>query len=231
MSTVFQMKNILFITTSASKLGNSDTGVWLEELTTPYYILKEAGFEVDIISPKGGKVPYDPTALEKENIKPSVKKFLADNPAFSKLENSKTIAETDFSKYDAIFFPGGHGAVVDLPFDEVLAEKLGEFFDSGKLVSAICHGPGGLVSAKRKDGRSIVYGLKLTSFSNNEEDSVGATAKVPFLLESRLQELGGVYSSAGNFEEYVVTDRNLITGQNPASSEKIAVEMVGYLSK
>lgn len=225
------MKSILFIATSAAKLDESPTGIWFEELSTPYYALLKAGFNIDISSPKGGKVPYDPRALEKENIVLSVTKFLKDEEAMQKLNKSKKISATNFDKYDAIFFPGGHGAVVDLPYDKILAEKLGKFFDSGKLISAICHGPGGLVKAKRKDGKSIVDGLKVTSFSNAEEDAIGVTDKVPFLLESRLKELGGIYSAVNNFKENVIADKNLITGQNPSSSEAIAKAIIKYYAK
>lgn len=225
------MMKILFIVTSATTLAGSPTGVWFEELSTPYYILQDAGYEIDIVSLKGGEVPFDPRAFEDDSITESVKRFKADEQAMQKVNNSGKISETDFSNYDAIFFPGGHGAVVDLPFDEVLANKTGNFFDSGKPVAAICHGPGGLVEAKRSDGKSIVYGLKVTAFSNAEEEAIGVTDKVPFLLESRLSELGGKYESVENFAEFVVEDGNLITGQNPASSAKIAKVLLEKLKK
>lgn len=216
------MMKILFIVTSATSLAGSPTGVWFEELSTPYYILQDAGYEVDIVSLEGGEAPFDPRAFEDDSITESVKRFKADKQAMVKVKNSGKIADTNFLQYDAIFFPGGHGAVVDLPFDKILAEKTGKFFDSGKPVAAICHGPGGLVEAKRDDGKSIVYGLKVTAFSNAEEEAIGVTDKVPFLLESRLSEIGGKYESGENFGEFVVEDGNLITGQNPASSAKIA---------
>ena len=216
------MNKILFIVTSASSMAGSPTGVWFEELSTPYYILQEAGYKIDIVSPKGGQVPFDLQGFELENITDSVKKFQADEVAMAKVKNSGQISAIDFSEYDAIFFPGGHGAVIDLPLDDAVAQKTGKFFDSGKPVAAICHGPGGLVSAKRYDGKSIVYGLKVTSFSNSEEEAIGVAKKVPFLLESKLSELGGEYIAAENFSEFVISDANLITGQNPASSAKIA---------
>jgi putative intracellular protease/amidase len=217
---------ILFIVTSANLLAGSPTGIWFEELATPYYILQNAGYEVEIASPKGGEVPFDPRALDPKEITESVKKFRVDEVAMQKFNNSKKISGVDFTDYKAIFFPGGHGAVVDLPKDEILAAKLGDYFESGNLVAAICHGQGGLVRANKKNGKSIIDGLKLTSFSNAEENAIGVSKKVPFLLQSKLEKLGGIYSSADNFKEYVVVDKNLITGQNPASSKKVAEEIL-----
>lgn len=225
------MKTILFIVTSANMLAGSPTGIWFEELSTPYYILKDAGYNIEIISPKGGKVPYDKKALEPDAITDSVTKFLADEEAMQKLNNSKKISETNLKNYNAIFFPGGHGAIVDLPFDKILSEKLGEFFDSGKLISAICHGPAGLVAATRADGKPIVEGLKITSFSNAEENAIGITNKLPFLMEDKFKGQGAIYSSKPNFTENVIIDKNLITGQNPASSKAIAQEIVKYLKE
>ncbi len=224
---------ILFITTSAKKMAGSDTGVWFEELSTPYYVLTSKGFQVDIASPKGRKVPFDPRAFDTENITASVKKFRKDKLAMNKVEHAKVLSQLDLHEYDAIFFPGGHGAVVDLPDDEFLKKNLGAFFESGKPVASICHGPGAIVSARKADGSSIVSGRKVTCFTNSEEDAIGVTDKVPFLLETRLRELGGQFVCGADFSEFAVADGNLITGQNPASSRKCAellAEQLGQIN-
>ena len=218
---------VLFITTSVSEVKDRKAGVWFEELSTPYYIITEGGYEVDIVSSKGGEVPFDPLAFEEENITDSVKKFQNDTGASKKITDSKKLSEVDFEDYAAIFFPGGHAAMFDLPNDKVLAQKLGNFFDSGKVVAAVCHGPAGLVAAKKSNGDSIVKDRKVNCFSNSEEDAVGATENMPFLLETRLGELGGEFvKNSEDFGEFVVVDGNLITGQNPASSKKIAEKIL-----
>jgi putative intracellular protease/amidase len=199
-----------------------ETGVWFEELSTPYYILSKKGIQVDIASPKGKKIPFDPRAFDTDNITKSVKKFLDDMLAVTKIEHSKVLSLLDLNDYDAIFFPGGHGAVVDLPNDKYLEDNLGKYFETGKPVAAICHGPGGIVGAKKSDGTSIVNGRKVTCFTNSEEVEIGAESKVPFLLETKLRELGGIFVSGENFSEFAIADGNLITGQNPASSKKCA---------
>lgn len=220
------MKNILFVTTSASKLAGSDTGIWFEELSTPYFVLQDAGFNVDIASPKGGRPPADPRAFEPDAITESVKRFQSDKDAMDKFNNTIKLQNTSLQKYDAVFFPGGHGAVVDLPDDEFLKENLGKYFETGKPVVAICHGPGGVVSTKKKNGKSIVDGLKVTCFTNSEETAIGVDKKVPFLLETRLKELGGKFECVEDFKEFAIRDGNLITGQNPASSQKCAELLV-----
>jgi putative intracellular protease/amidase len=216
------MKKVLFIVTSAKKMKDSETGIWFEELSTPYYVLTDKGVQVDIASPKGKGVHFAPGSLSPENLTGSVKKFREDKFAMNKIEHTKLLKLLDLNDYDAVFFPGGHGAVVDLPADKFIEEKLGEYFETGKPVAAICHGPGGLVQAKKSDGTSIVNGLRVTSFTNSEEKAIGLEDKVPFLLESRLRELGGKFECGSDFQEFAVADKNLITGQNPASSKKCA---------
>ena len=221
------MKTILFILTSAASM-NADhpTGLWFAELADPYYVFQEAGYEVALASPKGGEAPVDANSLKEENVTESVTHFQADETAMAKLTNTKTIKEIDFGTYAGIFLPGGHGAVIDLPQDQMLADKLGKAFDAGTVIGAVCHGPGGLVSATRADGKPIVAGLRVNSFTNAEEEAVGLTDVVPFLLETRLKELGGHFEGGENFTEYAVRDGNLVTGQNPQSSVRVANLMI-----
>ncbi len=218
------MAKIVMICTQATDLGNGvPTGIWFEELSTPYYVFEAAGCEVDIATLGGGAVPYDPKSYSAGGENPeSAERFMADAAAKAKLDNSLRLADLDFAQYDGIFFPGGHGAVVDLPQDAVLAQKLGAAFDAGVPIAAVCHGPGGLVRATRADGQPIVAGKRVNSFTNAEEAIAEATEAVPFLLEDKLQELGGVFEGGPDFAPYAVRDGHLVTGQNPASSEKTA---------
>lgn len=215
-------KRILMVLTSQATMGDSDrpTGVWFEELTAPYYHFIDAGFEVVLASPKGGLVPVDPHSREETTA--SVVRFAADAQAMSLLENSLLLAEVSSEAYAAIFLPGGHGTMFDLPDDQTLAGLLETFWREKKVVAAVCHGPAGLLSAKDEQGNPLVAGRKISAFSNEEEDAAGLTDAMPFLLETRIQELGGLYEGAPKFEPYAVKDGRLVTGQNPMSSELVA---------
>lgn len=226
------MSKILFITTSVDKIDEDwQSGIWFEELSTPYYILEEAGYDIDIASPMGGNVPFDPLALTDEYITESVERFRADADAATKLENSLTLSDVNFNEYDGIFFPGGHAASIDLPVNDEISERLGDFFESGKPVAALCHGPAGLVSAKLSSGEPLVKGLKVTCFSNKEEIELEVNDRLPILLENKFQELGGLYENGEPFQEFAVKDKNLITGQNPASTELTAKLFLEALEK
>lgn len=226
------MTRILFITTSVDRINEEwPSGVWFEELSTPYYIFEDEGIEVDIASPFGGDVPFDPLALTDEYMTESVERFRGDEDASRKMENSLILSDLDFDEYDAILFPGGHAASVDLPVNEDLAFKLGEFFDSGKPIAAICHGPAALLKAKREDGKPIVFGKKVTSFSNDEEDILQVADKLPILMEDEFAKLGAIYECAEPMQEFAVADGNLITGQNPASTALTANLLLEYLEE
>ncbi len=224
---------VLFILTSADKIGkeNKPTGFWYEELTIPYYELIDKGFQVDFASPNGGKPPYDPNSLAADIYPVSVERFLKDVKVQQQFQHSHKISRVNFDRYQAVFFPGGHGAVVDLPKDKDLAEKLGAFFEKGKIVAAVCHGPGALISARKSDGKSILYERKVSCFTNTEEEKTHLKDDVPFLLEDKVVDCGARFERGEDFEEFAVRDRNLITGQNPASSRKVAELLVGALRK
>lgn len=217
---------ILFILTSQATIPstNTPTGFWMEEVTTPYYIFADAGVQVDIVSIEGGEAPIDPRSLTEEATKNtgSVKRFQLDEAAMEKIRNTPSVASINLSKYDAIYLPGGHGAMFDMPDNRKLAAAISRAFQDGKLVSAVCHGAAGLVSATTALEDPIVKGRRLTAFTNQEEEAVGLTEQMPFLLETRLRELGAKFENKDNFQPYSVRDGQLVTGQNPASSEAVA---------
>lgn len=218
-----EMRRILLVLTSHAVKGSTGkpTGVWLEELAAPYYIFLGAGFAVDIASVAGGKVPLDPGSVDgKQPV--CVTRFLADDKAMQAITASRPLDGISAANYDAVFLPGGHGTMWDLPQSQPLASLLGAAWTGGKVVAAVCHGPSGLVSAKDAEGRPIVAGRNVTGFSNSEEDAVALTDVVPFLLETRLKNLGGLYACGPDFQPFALADGKLVTGQNPASSERTA---------
>lgn len=228
---------ILMVTTSHGTLGDSGdrTGVWLEEIATPYYVFTDAGASVDVASIAGGAVPVDPKSRKApgENTA-SVERFLADSDAAEKLERSAAIETVSWRAYDAVFLPGGHGTMWDLPGSGALSSLLGEALAAGRVVAAVCHGPAGLVSVLDQDGRPAVAGRRVSAFTDSEEEAVGLVPVVPFLLETRLRELGAAFESAPDFTPFGVADGNLVTGQNPASSEvvaRLALQQIGLAQR
>lgn len=216
---------ILMILTSHATLGDggTPTGVWFEELTTPYYAFIDAGAEVKIASIKGGKIPIDPRSLEPaERSLPSVERFLNDPKAMDKMEHSEPVEKQEATHYDAVFLPGGHGTMWDLPRSQALATLLAKAWDGGKVIAAVCHGPAGLINVKVGPDSWLVSGRRISAFTNTEEKAVGLLDTVPFKLENRLRELGARYESGPDFKPHAVRDGNLVTGQNPASSQAVA---------
>ncbi len=214
---------ILMIVTSAGEMPNGEpTGLWLEEFSVPYEMFVNAGYSVTVASPLGGKAPVDPRSLEPGAKPDSADRFL------TLLKNTVPLEEVDLYAYDAFFFPGGHGTMFDFPVNEHVAEAVRHGLAEGKPVGLVCHGPAALVGAT-DNGRPVVEGMSVTGFTDAEEAAVGLTDAVPFLLETRLRELGGDFSGGANFEPHVVIDNNLITGQNPASSGKAASALLHQL--
>ena len=226
---------ILFVVTSFATVGDTDqkTGVYFEEMATPYYAFQDAGYEVEVVSIDGGEVPIDPKSIvedgEEGENPASVERFLNDADAMGKIQNTASVKDVDEEKYVAVFLPGGHGTMWDLPGNEDLAAIVSDTLEHGGVVGAVCHGPAGLVDAKYSDGTPVVKGRKVSAFTNEEEEAVGLTDTVPFLLESRLEELGAKIVKGENFQPQAVADENLVTGQNPASSEKVAELMLEAL--
>lgn len=217
-------QKILIVCTSHAELGATGerTGLWLEEAAAPYWIFKDAGHEVDLVSMAGGEVPLDPRSMAEKDRPEAVQRFLDDEGAMTALRSTRRLADAAPERYDAIFLAGGHGAMWDLAADEHLAEALGEAYDEGRVVAAVCHGPAGLIGARRADGKPLVAARRVTGFTNAEEAKVGLTDAVPFLLESRLRELGGIFEGGAAFSSQVVRDGHLVTGQNPQSSVEAA---------
>jgi len=215
---------ILIVTTSHSKMGVTDhaTGSWVEEVAAPYYILADAGIDVTIASIAGGVVPFDPNSQKPDAVKAAAaQRFLNDDIVQALLQTTPKLASLDPDDYDGIFLPGGHGVMWDLPENLVLADWLQRYDQAGKIIAAVCHGSAGLVGAKHADGKPLIAGRRVTGFTNAEETAVGLMDVVPFHLESRLRELGGVFESGGDWQPHAVQDGHLITGQNPMSSDLV----------
>ena len=212
---------ILMILTSSRTMGDGDepTGVWFEELASPYFAFRDAGASVTLASIRGGEVPIDPRSVGPagENDA-SVERFLGDAAASAAKSDTRPVSAIDVDSYDAVFLPGGHGTMWDLPGSSDLAALLDRAWADGKVVATVCHGPAGLVNARDEAGKPLVSGRRVTGFSDSEERAVGLDTVVPFLLESRLRELGGLYESTDDFQPFAIADGRLVTGQNPASS-------------
>jgi putative intracellular protease/amidase len=224
---------ILIVLTSHDQLGDTGkkTGFWLEEFAAPYYVLKDAGAAITLASPKGGQPPLDPQSDLPENLSASTKRFRADNTALAELANTKKLAEVTADDFDAIFYPGGHGPLWDLPDNATSIALIEAFVKAGKPVGAVCHAPVALVNARGIDGEYLVKNKHVTGFSNAEEKAVGLSAVVPFLLEDRLKERGGLYSKGADWAPYVQVDGKLVTGQNPASSGPAAEVLLKLLRR
>ena len=224
---------VLMLVTSHDRLGDSGhpTGVWAEELAVPYYAFTDAGCHVDLASPEGGPVPFDPRSLETADgpLPAAVERLQADEALREKLRQSWRAAAIDMHVFDALFVPGGHGAMWDLATDPAVAHLVETAFASGRIVAALCHGPAALVSAKGPDGRFLLEGKHVNSFTDAEEDALGLGDTVPFLLENRLRELGAFFEGGPNWQPYAVRDANLITGQNPQSSALVAQQVLDAL--
>jgi putative intracellular protease/amidase len=218
-------QRVLIVATSHARMGETQTptGLWVEELAVPYYRFLDAGLEVVLASPLGGQAPLEPKSIKPtgEND-PASERFLADPAARAVTAATLRLSELDAAEFDAVFFPGGHGTMWDLPVDASVRAAVEAAEAAGKVIAAVCHGPAGLVTALRPDGQPLVAGRRVTAFTNAEEDAVGLSDVVPFLLETRLRELGGVFHAGPDWQPHAVRDGRLITGQNPASSAAVA---------
>ncbi len=208
---------ILMIVTSAERMpSGKETGLWLEEFAVPYLQFREAGAEIEVASPKGGATPIDPRS------KPDPDQERAWAEAAGRLRDTKSLDDIDPGRFDAVFLPGGHGTMFDLPEDRRLAGILERLEADGKVIAAVCHGPAGLVGARRGDGKPLVEGRRIAAFTDAEERAVELQDDVPFLLETRLRELGAHVETVDNFQEHAIRDGRLVTGQNPPSSKLTA---------
>lgn len=224
---------IAMVLTSHSELGDTGekTGFWLEEFAAPYYAFVDAGADVVIAAPEPGQPPVDPRSSEPENQTEATKRFAQDAAAKAQLSNPIPLEQINIDDTDALFFPGGHGPMWDLANSEAVARLVEGFDAQGKVIGAVCHGPAALIKANTSQGESILKGKQLTAFTNDEEQAVQLDQVVPFALETRLRELGGEFSQAQTFQPHVVTDGNLVTGQNPPSSTATALAVMKLLNQ
>ena len=222
---------ILMVLTSHDELGDTGkkTGFWLEEFAAPYYAFIDAGVEVTLASPAGGQPPLDPSSDTEDAQTKDTKRFKEDSEAQKHLANTKKLADMKAEDFDSVFYPGGHGPLWDLAVDKDSISLIETFVQQDKPVAFVCHSPGALKNVK-VDGEYLVKGKTVTGFTNSEEDAVGLTDVVPFLVEDVLKANGGDYQKANDWESYVVEDGLLITGQNPASSEDAAKRLLNKLN-
>jgi putative intracellular protease/amidase len=221
------MKKVLFVVTSHDQLGNTGekTGFWIEEFAAPYYELLDKGIAIEIATPLGGQPPIDPKSEDPSAATADTKRFDKDNELLSKLKNTLKLADVNQEDYDAVFYPGGHGPLWDLAEDKSSIALIEAFYANNKPVAFVCHSPAALKNVK-VNGEFLVKGKKLTGFSNTEEEAVGLTKVVPFLLEDALQANGAIYSKESDWQPYAIEDGLLITGQNPASSKLVAQKIL-----
>lgn len=224
---------ILMVLTSHDELGTTGkkTGFWLEELAAPYYAFLDAGAEITLASPKGGQPPLDPKSDEPDSQTDETRRFHADSAAQAVLASTVKLDTVDQAAFDAVFYPGGHGPLWDLANDKHSISLIEKTLQAGKPVALVCHAPGVLRDVKNADGTPLVKGKKVTGFTNSEEEGVGLTEVVPFLVEDVLKQNGGLYSRGDDWQSYTVQDGLLITGQNPGSSAETAKVLLASLAK
>lgn len=224
---------ILMILTSHDRLGDSGqkTGFWLEELAAPYYVFKDAGAQIVLASPAGGQPPLDPKSSEPDSQTDSTRRFQADSDAQTRLASTRRLDELDAEEFDAVFYPGGHGPLWDLAEDRHSIALMQTLHAAGKPVALVCHAPGVLRHVKTPAGKPLVEGKQVTGFTNTEEEAVGLSKIVPFLVEDELRALGGRFTRTRDWGAHVATDGLLITGQNPASSVGAAESVLTLLKK
>jgi putative intracellular protease/amidase len=225
------MKKVLFVLTSHDELGNTGlkTGFWSEELAAPYYTLLDQGVEITLASPKGGQPPVDPKSNLADFQTDTTRRMDADPELLKKLQNTHVLSTMNASDFDAIFYPGGHGPLWDLANDADSVKLITAFYESKKPVGFVCHSLAALKDVVLANGEPLVKGKKVTGFTNSEEDAVELTAVVPFLVEDMLKEKGALYSQLDDWAPYAITDGLLVSGQNPASSSKVAEGLLTLL--
>ena len=221
---------ILIVVTNHAKMPNGDaTGFWLSEVSHPWASFTKAGFTVDFASPTGGNAPIDPRS--KDLSDPDNIRFLETKGSLESLSNTPAIKGLNAEDYRAIFFAGGHGTMWDFPEAPGLSALAGRIYSNKGVIAAVCHGPAALVNLKLPDGTLLIQGKKVTGFTNTEEEAVGLTKSVPFLLENKLKTQGALYQSGPDFKAFTVSSERLVTGQNPASAGPTAEAVIKLLKK
>ena len=222
---------ILMVLTSHDQLGDTgkNTGFWLEEFAAPYYVFKDAGADITLASPKGGQPPLDPASDTDDAQTDATARFKKDDAAQKALANTHVLSDIADDGFDAIFYPGGHGPLWDLAEDADSRGLIEAFAATDRPVGAVCHAPAVFKHPKAANGTPLVSGRKVTGFTNTEEDGVGLTEIVPFLVEDMLKDNGATYSKGPDWGSFVVVDGKLVTGQNPASSAEAAKKLLALL--
>ncbi len=223
------MKKILFVVTSHTELGSTGrkTGFHFSEMGEPYAFLKDSGYEIDFVSPLGGAVRADGY----DQSDPLQRQLMEDSELQNKLQETLRPEDIDPDTYAAIYYVGGHGTMWDFADNLTLQHITSKMFEAGKGVAAVCHGPAGLVNVKLSDGTFLVDGKKIAAFSDDEERAVHLDKEMPFLLESTLVAHGAKYTKQPLWQENIEVDKNLITGQNPASALSVGKALHDYLTK
>ncbi|MDF1709029.1 MAG: type 1 glutamine amidotransferase domain-containing protein [Paracoccaceae bacterium] len=222
---------ILMVLTSHDQLGDTGkkTGFWLEEFAAPYYVFKDAGADITLASPKGGQPPLDPASDTDDAQTDATARFKKDDAAQKALAKTHVLSDIADDGFDAIFYPGGHGPLWDLAEDADSRALIEAFAATDRPVGAVCHAPAVFKHPKAANGTPLVSGRKVTGFTNTEEDGVGLTEIVPFLVEDMLKDNGATYSKGPDWGSFVVVDGKLVTGQNPASSAEAAKKLLALL--
>jgi putative intracellular protease/amidase len=221
---------ILMVLTSHDQLGNTGrkTGFWLEEFAAPYFVFRDAGVELTLASPKGGQPPIDPKSDLPENQTEAMSRFKKDSAAQQALSQTIKLADAKSEDYDTIFYVGGHGPMWDLVDNPVSIALIESFYNSAKPVAAVCHSPA-VFHKVTIGGEPLVKGKRVTGFTNGEEEAVGLTHVVPFLVEDELKRVGGIYEKAADWAPFSIIDQRVVTGQNPASSTSAARDLLRVL--
>jgi putative intracellular protease/amidase len=228
-----RVMKVLMVITSHDQLGDTGrkTGFWLEELAAPYYVFKDAGVEITLASPKGGRPPLDPKSNEPDMRTDLTLRFEKDAAAETQLDKTVRLDSVRQEDFDSVFYPGGHGPMWDIAEDKQSIKLIESFIAAGKTIAVVCHSTGALRHVKTPDGKPLVQGKEVTGFTNGEEEAVGLTKIVPFLVEDEMLKLGAVFSKTANWGVHVVTDGQLITGQNPHSSGPAAKTLMAALKQ
>jgi putative intracellular protease/amidase len=224
-------KKILMVLTSHDELGNTGqkTGFWVEEFAAPYYAFIDAGIEVTLATPKGGRAPIDPTSTLKDFQTAATERYDTDNEAQAEVATTLQLASLNESDFDGVFYPGGHGPLWDLTDNTDSISLIESFLKAGKAVATVCHASAALLNVKDASGNFAIKGKAVTGFTNSEEEAVQLTEVVPFLLEDELIKRGGEYQKSEDWHAFVVQDGLIITGQNPASSTLAAEKLLHQL--
>jgi putative intracellular protease/amidase len=220
---IMMTQRALLVLTSHTELGHTGrgTGFYYDEMAAPYWTIRDLGWQITLASVAGGPGLPDPkTVVEPDKRPPNVARFMADPAAMDQLETTLMASEVNGSDYDCVFLPGGHGAMWDFD-DNTVGQIVTDAWASGAVVGAVCHGPSGLLQAKETDGSPLVQGKRVNSFTNRETEQIELMGVEPFLLETRLRELGALFECSENFTSHAVRDGRLITGQNPQSTAAV----------